>query len=213
MPSPLCPVSTVHKEKSFNMYYYIPKSQYGEYADQKMAPSIDALLVLCKAGEVERVIIPMTYYGYGASLIDDSNRRSIKRHYAENRFKDVQYSLTCSGYQFKKHEWLRDLIEELTEQYPVFDESDYSQLEDDTKREFIIDELYLDDDINSDMTLDKEQIAEILFSGESWNDRIEYWEYCEIDNDGLTPYMSKDNFETLRQLFLAKRDAMKADKE
>lgn len=189
------------------MYSYIPKSQWGAYADQKQVATIDELLKLCKAGEVERVIIPSTYYGYGASLIDDSNRRTIKRHYAENKFKDAQYSLTCSGYQFKKHEWLRNVIEELQEQYPVFDESDHSQLEDDTKREFIIDALYLDDFINADTELDKEQIAEILFSGD-YETRIEYWEYCEIDNDGATPYMSKDNFALLKAQFTKRRNEL-----
>lgn len=186
------------------MFQYIPKSiWFPTSVDVKDAATIEALLELCKAGEVERVIIPFTYYGYGASLIDDSNRRSIARHYRANRLKSYAYALTMSAWQFVHNEELRELVEELQEQYPVFDEQDHSMLETETKLEFLVDELYyvLSDDETVDWT--KESILEVLESGE-WATRIEWWEYVETDTDGYTMYSTKENIAHLAAIVKAK---------
>lgn len=190
------------------MFQYIPKSMwFPTSVDIKRAATIEELEKLCKEGEVERVVIPFTYYGYGSSLIDDSNRRSIKRHYASNRFKDFGYSLTMSSYQFLKHSDFRELIEELQEKDPVFDEQDYSMLEHETKLEFIVDEIetYLD---KHDLFIagkassywTKDYIQLVLEDG-GWNkgerEPIEWWEDVHIDGDGYTPYARDVDIERL----------------
>lgn len=184
------------------MFRYIPKSMwFPTSVDVKHAATIEELIKLCKEGEVERVIIPTTYYGYGATLYDDSNRRSIKKHYAQNRFKDYGCNLTMSAYQFLKHEEFRELVRVLQEEYAVFNEQDYSELETETLLEFIVDEIETVLD-NREATLPgggpytKFYIEQILQSG-NWDDRIEWWEYCHIDNDGATPYAEKKDIETL----------------
>ena len=99
------------------MFTYIEAGLYGPSIDNKKdVATIDELLALCKAGEVARVIIPMTGYRYGTGIMEESNRRSIQRDFAANRFKNFQGDLTVSAYQFKTHEWVRELIENLQEQ-------------------------------------------------------------------------------------------------
>jgi len=192
------------------MFQYIPKSMwFPTSVDVKQVATLEELENLCKSGEVERVVIPFTYYGYGASLIDDSNRRSIAKHYAQNRFKSFGYSLTMSSYQFLKHEDFRELVEELQEREPVFNSEDYSELESETKFEFLVDEVsYL---LINDETLPvwkklpdtlyetKDVVREVFDSGEG-DTRIEWWEYCEIDNDGATPYSTKEQIAELAAL-------------
>lgn len=192
------------------MFSYIPKSMwFPTSVDTKQVPTIEELEKLCKAGEVERVIIPFTYYGYGASLIDDSNRRSIKKHYAANRLKDYGYNLTMSSYQFLKHSDFRELIEELQEKYPIFDEQDHNELETETKLEFLVDEIsYV---LTSDDSYElfellpdtlyetKALVKEVLQSGD-WTNRIEWWEHVEIDTDGATPYATKEAIKELTEL-------------
>lgn len=194
------------------MFQYIPKSMWFDpkasylSVDIKQVATIEELVKLCKAGEVERVVIPGTYYGYGATLIDDSNRRSIKRHYAANRFKDYGYSLTMSSYQFLKHEDFRELIEELQEQNPVFDDQDHSQLETETKLEFLVDEietvLFKEDAKKEDGTYwEKEDIREALEARqEDATPEIEWYDFCFIDGDGYTPYAEKSDIEFLAEL-------------
>lgn len=198
------------------MFRYIPKSMwFPTSVDEKQVATIEELEKLCKSGEVERVIIPMTYYGYGASLVDDSNRRSIKKHYAANRFKDYGYSLTMSSYQFLKHEDFRELIEELQETNPVFNDSDYSELETETKLEFLVDEIsYV---VVNDETLEgwpntlyetKDRVREIL---EDYNspDSIDWYEFCCIDGDGYTPYAEKSDIEFLAEMVKEKGKSTK----
>lgn len=198
------------REKEIVMFQYIPKSMWFDpkasylSVDIKQVATIEELVKLCKEGEVERVIIPLTYYGYGATLLDDSNRRSIKRHYAANRFKDYGYTLTMSSYQFLKHEDFRELVEELQEKNPVFDDSDYSELETETLLEFLVDEiatvLFKEDARKEDGTYwEKEDIRNVLVDY-TLEDRIEWWEFCEIDMDGATPYAKTEDIEFLAEL-------------
>jgi hypothetical protein len=200
----VCTVSA-QREKERIMFQYIPKSVwFPTSVDIKQAPTIEALEKLCKDGEVERVIIPFTYYGYGASLIDDSNKRSIEKHYAANRFKTYGYSLTMSSYQFLKHSDFRELIEELQETNPIFNEQDYSELETETELEFLVDEIETllfkeDATLPNGKYWEKEDIREALESGEADN-RIEWWEFVEIDGDGATPYATEDDVKFLAEL-------------
>lgn len=191
------------------MFQYIPKSMWFDpkasylSVDIEQVPTIEALVKLCKEGEVERVCIPMTYYGYGATLIDDSNRRSIKRHYAANRFKDYGYTLTMSSYQFLKHADFRELIEELQEKNPVFNEQDYFELEHETKLEFLVDEIETVLDKNEFFIGGKEgsywtkHYVRLVLEDSGKHDRIEWWEYVEIDSDGTTPYAETKDIEEL----------------
>jgi hypothetical protein len=187
------------------MFNFIPKSMwFPTSVDIKQVPTIEELEKLCKAGEVERVVIPFTYYGYGASLIDDSNRRSIKKHYAANRFKEFGYSLTMSSYQFLKHSDFRELVEELQEKYPVFNEQDYSELETETKLEFLVDEIetYLDKKElfiagNASSYWTKHYIREVLEIHREGLEDIEWWEDVLIDIDGITPYAEEKDIERL----------------
>jgi hypothetical protein len=176
------------------------------YEEEAQTPTIESLLELCKGGEVKRVIIPNTYYGYGATLIDDSNRRSIKRHYRKSRFIDMHYSLTMSASQFIRNADYRELVEDLAEREPIFNDTDYSDLETETKLEFLVDELAY---AIEDMT--KEEIGEVLETrptylpnGEWLDDNIDWWEYVEIDSDGATPYATKEDIEMLAALVKAR---------
>lgn len=188
------------------MFMYIEAGNYGPDIDSIVdVATIDELLARCKMGIVARVIIPMTFNGYGESLIDTSNRRSIQKHYAANRFKMHKGYLTVSAYQFKTHAWVRELIEELQEKYPIFDEQDYNELESETITEFVIDELLyanIRDDNFPD--LDREEIKRVLFSG-SWAEDdlppIEFWEFAFIEG-GDTPAMYDKDFEKLKAEFL-----------
>lgn len=192
------------------MFSYIPKSSwFPTTVDTKQAPTIEELLKLCKAGEVERVIIPMTYYGYGSTLIDTSNLRSIQHHYSRARFQTHGYSLTMSASQFIRNEDYREMIEELQNQYPVFNEQDYSELETETKLEHLTDEVsyvLVNDEDSEVFALLPDTLAETkalvmaaLLRGD-WSDNIEWWEYCEIDNDGATPYSTKEQIQELAVL-------------
>lgn len=189
------------------MFQYIPKSMwFPTSVDVKQVATIEELEKLCKAGEVERVVIPGTYYGYGASLIDDSNRRSIKKNYAANRFKDYGYNLTMSSYQFLKHGDFRELIEELLEKDPIFCDSDYYELESETKLEFLVDEietlLFKEDAKKEDGEYwEKEDIRDALESQEEDGcSSIDWYEFVIIDGDGATPYATEDDVKFLAEL-------------
>lgn len=187
------------------MFSYLKNTWYEEEAQ---TPTIESLLKLCKEGEVKRVIIPNTYYGYGSTLIDDSNRRSIQKHYRKSRFTSEHYSLTMSASQFIRNADYREMIEDLAEREPIFNDTDYSYLETETKLEFLVTELYyvLWDENTSLWT--KPFIEEVLEAGE-WDNRIEWWEYVEIDGDGYTPYATKEDIETLATLVQVKALEMK----
>lgn len=199
--------------KGETMFQYIKKSiWFPTSVDFRQAATIEELLKLCKQGEVERVVIPFTYYGYGSSLIDLSNSRSIERHYRKSRFKNYGYALTMSASQFVRNADYRELVEQLQEQYPVFDESDYSELETETKLEFLVDEisyaLEKEDEkdwsiIGAHLSWTKDKVREILESGD-WDSRIEWWDYCEIDSDGATPYSTEEQIAHLTALVKTK---------
>lgn len=192
------------------MFQYIKKSMWFPTSiDFGQAATIEELLKLCKQGEVERVVIPMTYYGYGASLIDISNSRSIERHYRKARFKNHGYSLTMSASQFIRNEHYRELIEELQEQYPVFDDQDYSELEYETKLEFIVAEI--------ESVLDSKELRIAGGTTAYWTkhyvqeilehrpnnframglEEIDWLEEVIIDTDGITVYAEKESIERL----------------
>ena len=188
------------------MFTYIENGLYGPSIDNKKdVATIDELLELCKAGEVARVIIPMTGYLYGTGIMEESNRRSIQRDFAANRFKDYQGYLTVSAYQFKTHAWVRELIEKLQNEYPLYDESDYSQLETEAITEFVVDELFYASKDDEFPDLDREEIQRVLFSG-GWQEGdlppIEYWEYAQTEDWGRSVYMEDKAFEKLKAEFL-----------
>lgn len=186
------------------MFQYIKKSHwFPTSVDFGQAATIEELLKLCKQGEVERVVIPMTYYGYGSSLIDISNSRSIERHYKRARFQNHGYSLTMSASQFIRNEHYRELVEQLQEQYPVFDEQDYSELEYETKLEFIVDEietvldskdLFIAGKASSYWT---KHYIELVLTDSGKHEPIDWLEEVIIDNDGITPYAEKESLERL----------------
>lgn len=189
------------------MFRYLEKSHWSTLEEKQVA-TIDELLKLCKSGDVERVIIPMTYYGYGATLIDDSNNRSIQRHYKNSRFKNMQYNLTMSAQQFIRNEHYRELIEELQEQYPVFNEQDHSELETETKLDYLVDEIayaLINDEsyelfelLPETLQETKDLVRELLeYRDENYSSPIEWWEYVEIDTDGITPYAQEKDIPEL----------------
>lgn len=169
----------------------------------KQTATIDSLLQLCKDGEVKRVIIPHTYYGYGATLIDDSNHRSIQRHYKKSRFTKEHYSLTMSASQFVRNSHYREFIQELAEQDPLFDEQDYSNLEHETKLEFIVDEIESELDRAGLFIAGKassywtKHYVEMLLTDSGAHEEIEWWEFVVIDVDGATPYAEKTDITRL----------------
>jgi len=201
------------------MFEYVEKgapTDYSSYQWIKQAPTIEALYELCKAGEVARVIIPQTWYGYGATVVSLSNHRSIKHHYRENRFKDYGMQLSMSAYQFHKYPDFRDMVRKLQEEYPVFNEQDYSELETEILLEFLVDEIsYVITDWEDTTHIwpdtlyeTKEVVKAILedYSGD-WDNRIDWYEYCRLDNDGATPYSERSEIEELAQMVKAKREA------
>ena len=198
------------------MFEYVPNTHWAKRGVEstKQVASIEELYTLCKQGEVARVIIPQTWYGYGATVISLSNHRSIKKHYAENRFRDYGMQLSMSAYQFRKYPEFRDMIRELQEEYPVFNEQDYSELESETLLDFLVDEIsyvLIEDEGGlwpETLYEIKEVVRELLESG-NWENRIEYWEYCRLDNDGATPYSEKTEIEELAKMVTAKRVATK----
>lgn len=179
------------------MFQYIKKSSwFPRSVDFGQAATIEELVKLCKAGEVERVVIPFTYYGYGASVVDDSNRRSIEKHYSRARFQEHGYSLTMSASQFLRNEEYREFIEELQEQYPIFNDQDYSELESEVLGEHLVSELVY--------ALNAEEVDNLWTVEEVWElfndpdvERIDWWEYVELDTDGATPYAKKEDIATL----------------
>ena len=161
----------------------------------------------------------MTYSGYGASLVDDSNSRSIERAYPRARFTREEHSLTMSAQQFIRNEHYRDMIEALVNDYIVFNDQDHSELETETKLEFLVDEVsyVLINDETSEIweslpdTLaeTKALVERVLESGE-WDNRIEWWEYVIIDGDGYTPYAKTEDVATLATLVSVRYLEMKA---
>jgi len=201
------------------MFSYVPNTHWAKdgIESTKQVGSIEALYDLCKQGEVARVIIPQTWYGYGATVISLSNHRSIKKHYAENKFRDYGTELSMSAYQFRKYPEFRDMIRELQEEYPVFNEQDYSELETETLLEFLVDEIsyvLIEDetDIWPETLYETQEVVRLILEGYSekdWTTRIEWWEYCRLDSDGSTPYSEKTEIEELAKMVTAKRVATK----
>lgn len=202
------------------MFEYVPNTRWAKEGieELKSVATIEELYELCKAGEVFRVIIPQTWYGYGATVASLSNHRSIKHHYRENRFKDYGMQLSMSAYQFHKYPDFRDMVRELQEQDPVFDSQDYSELETEVLLEALVDEIsYVITDWEDTTHIwpetlyeTKEAVREILESSyTSYEDRIEWWEYCRLDTDGATPYSEKTEIEALAKQVTAKREATK----
>ena len=190
------------------------------YARQhQQVATIDELLKLCKAGEVARVIIPMTYNGYGSTLVDDSNSRSIERAYPRARFTREEHSLTMSAQQFIRNEHYREMIRALVEDCIVFNDQDHSELETETQLEFLVDEISyvlindetseIWDSLPDTLAETKAVVEEVLCSGD-WQDNIEWWEYVIIDNDGYTPYATKEQVAELATLVSVRYLEMKA---
>lgn len=202
------------------MFRYVPvdksrQSFYSSYPTEQVA-TIEELEALCKAREVDRVIIPYTFdfEGYGADLMSLSNNRSIKRDY-KSRVKAYGHELSISAWQFLKHAEFRELIEGLQENYPLYDDEDHSRLEDERHEQFLVDEIdwafRQDETITEDWS--EEKIREVLHSGsvelnadsQTWTDtRLDWWELVTTDNDGLTPYMTKEDFNAFLEVFKAR---------
>lgn len=182
---------------------------YESYPSEQVA-TLEELEALCRAKQVDRVIIPMTFdfEGYGADLISLSNNRSIKRDY-KNRVKAYGHELSISAWQFLKHEEFREMIETLQNEYPVYDDDDHSQLESERHEQHLVDEIYYafrqDETISDDWS--EERIREVLHSG-GWLigelPTLEWWELVQTDNDGLTPYMSTEDFTAFLEVFKAR---------
>lgn len=179
------------------------------------AKDIEELEMLCKQKKVDRVIIPQTYdlEGYGADLMSLSNNRSIRRDY-KNRVKYYGHELSISAWQFLKHEEFRDMIQQLQEEYPIYDEEDHSTLESETHEQHLVDEIRYALRTETPYFMagkdwDDEEIREVLNSG-GWDEtkredtRLEWWEIVHTDNDGLTPYMSTEDFDAFLETFKAR---------
>lgn len=195
------------------MFNYVPidKSKLSYHATTEQVATIEELEALCRAKQVDRVIIPMTFdfEGYGADLISLSNSRSIKRDY-KSRVKAYGHELSISAWQFLKHEEFREMIETLQNDYPLYDDEDHSMLENETHEQHLVDEL--DWAIRQDSETFKEdwsedKIREVLHSG-GWTvgelDQLEWWELVQTDNDGLTPYMKEEDFTAFIEVFKAR---------
>lgn len=187
------------------MYRYIVAGLYGpEIDEEKQVATIYELLALCKSGDVARVIIPSTYYGYGETLVDESNRRSIKRHYPRARFKEYKYSLTMSASQFIRNAEYRDMVMGLEEEYAVFDESDHSELEYDTQFEEVLNLLDRETPGDDFPELTREEIEAVMtWRGEAPDyESFDFSDYVEFDLDGTTVYIHENNYELLKQRFV-----------
>lgn len=196
------------------MFRYKPidmsrQSFYSSTHTEEVA-TIEELIQLCKEKKVDRVIIPQTYdfEGYGADLMSLSNSRSIKRDY-KSRVKAYGHELSISAWQFLKHEEFQEMIEQLQEENPIYDEEDYTTLESETHEQYLVDELYYrlrnDDELPTELEWSEEKIREVLHSGSWLADDIaplEWWDIVITDNDGLTPYMRTEDFDRFYVLFI-----------
>lgn len=173
--------------------------------------TIEELEALCRAKQVDRVIIPMTFdfEGYGADLVSLSNSRSIKRDY-KSRVKAYGHELSISAWQFLKHEEFREMIETLQNDYPLYDDEDHSMLENETHEQHLVDELHYAIRQDSETFTEdwsEDRIREVIHSG-GWNvgelAQLEWWELVQTDNDGLTPYMKEEDFTAFIEVFKAR---------
>lgn len=168
----------------------------GRYSDMGMPHDREDMKTWLKDNpEVTHVVIPNSWFGYGATLISLANNESITRGFGK-RTHTVGTELMFTRNQVMRFDDLVELITYLAYDYPVHDDETFSRLETETIIE------HVRDCLREETGDDDETISDWLW------DNVELWsdgETCFIDSDGLTPYMSEDS---LAQLVRAYRNGI-----
>ena len=136
--------------------------------------------------EIAFVSIPHTYIGYESTLVSDSNHACLLEQFPDNVVYFGRELHIRQEEFFEDSSEIVDIYFTLKNDYPVFDDTHYSDLEFDTLNDHVFDEMKFELEIEYDEYQEFLDKAEISIS-----------EYCIIDNDGSTPYMSQDDFDLL----------------
>lgn len=138
-----------------------------------------------KFPEIAFVSIPYTWIGYGSSLMSDANYQALSDQFPNSvHYFECQLFLSRDEF-FNEDSELVEIYFSLLE-YPVYDEDYFNELEYNTIWEHVTEELAYE------MELGHDEIVLLLE-----NNDISIHEYCFIDNDGSTPYMSRGDLEAL----------------
>lgn len=176
--------------------YGVIRMKYG-YPEYESAPAVifsDFYDYVKADKDISRVVIPQTYYGYGASLVDRANSEWLERHYPR-AIKNVCYNVTISRWKFlhASGEELRELIQGLAEDYPLIDEEIHSRLEAEAKQEAF--NSWAASDIDPD--LEPEQLEDVM----AYTGLIPaVWELLKVDSDGATIYADKEDIALMQRL-------------
>lgn len=174
--------------------YGVIRMKYG-YPEYESAPAVifsDFYDYVKADKDISRVVIPHTYYGYGASLVHRANSEWLEHHYPR-AIKNQCFNVTISRWKFlhASGEELRELIEKLAEDYPLIDDETHSRLEADEIAQAF--NSWAASEIDAD--LEPGQIMDILeYSG--WG----LGELLQIDTDGITVYMPNRERDNVRNL-------------
>lgn len=171
--------------------YGVIVTKYG-YPEYESVPgsTFEELLEYVKKnenGNITRVVIPRTGYGYASSLIERANSEWLENHYPR-AIKNVCFNVTISRWKFlhASGEELRELIQKLAEDHPLIDDEIHSRLETEAKEEAW--HGWAASEIDSDLS--PEELRDVL---EYFSTGI--WEILEIDTDGITVYLPKREIE------------------
>lgn len=175
-------------------YANIDRNTFGQFSRDIV--DVDPILLedlqahLERHPEIAYVSVPQTYIGYGSSLVSDSNYATLQRDFeGVTHYFDSQLFVTRDTV-FNNEEFM-DVFFQIKNEYALYDETDHSEREYDTLLEHVFDEVRYE----LEDTLDIDQFSELLCEKD-----ISVHEYAHIDNDGSTPYMAKDDLETLMTL-------------
>ena len=96
------------------------------------------------------------------------------------------------------------MIQGLQEEYAVFNEQDYSQLQYDTQFEEVLNLLDRETPGDDFPELTREEIEAVMnWRGEGPEyEYFDFSDYVEFDLDGTTVYIHEDNYELLKQRFV-----------
>lgn len=172
-------------------------TQTGRYQDMGMPlDRADFKKWFADNSEFTHVEIPMSWWGYGASLITLANCEVLERHYKRRIQKaDYQHAWFFTRSQITRNDDLVELVCGLAYDYPLLDDEIHSRMETEVLAEHVRDAMA--DELPDQDVAD---IADwVLDHAEEWAD----YETCYLDNDGVTPYMSKDSLARLVGLYVA----------
>lgn len=173
----------------------------GDYIDLGMPLDHDDIKAALKANpNVTHVCIPHTHIGYGAGVLEYANNEALERDYPRRLHTVKGLELAFTRNQVIRYAELWEIIRGLAYDYPSMDDEILSRLTSETLfahvLECLTDELFM-----QDVEFTDTQVGDWLHANyELWNDG----QTCYLDNDGATPYMSKDSLDSLVSAYCGK---------